>query len=298
MLDYHLLEAVAAVDREGSFERAARMLHVTPSAVSQRVKLLEERVGAVLISRGKPCNATAAGRRLCRHVEQVGMLERELHDDLPALATEGMEGRVTLRVAVNADTLGTWFIGAMARFAASDDALLDVSLDDQDYTAEWLHTGRVLAAVTGRADPVQGCRSLPLGKLRYVATASPTFVARHFGSGANAASLARAPALTFNPKDQLQRRWMRRVCRRDLSPPTLWLPSTQAFVDACVAGLAWGMNPEMLARPHLEAGRLVELVPRAPLDVQLHWQHVRLAMPTMERLAAAVVAEARARLRP
>ncbi|MFY9510716.1 MAG: LysR family transcriptional regulator, partial [Rubrivivax sp.] len=78
MFDYPLLAALAAVVREGSFERAAQALHLTPSAVSQRVKLLEERIGQVLVVRGQPCTATAAGRRLCHHVEQVAELEQQL----------------------------------------------------------------------------------------------------------------------------------------------------------------------------------------------------------------------------
>ena len=74
MLDYASLSAVAVVIREGSFEGAARALNVTPSAISQRVKQLEERVGGVLIVRGQPCTPTEMGRLICRHVEQVGML--------------------------------------------------------------------------------------------------------------------------------------------------------------------------------------------------------------------------------
>ena len=65
MLDYTSLEALATVLHEGSFERAARRLHVTPSAVSQRVKQLEERLGQVLVQRGSPCTGTEAGQRLC-----------------------------------------------------------------------------------------------------------------------------------------------------------------------------------------------------------------------------------------
>src|SRR6202040_2817486 len=115
MLDYASLAAVAVVVREGSFERAARALNVTPSAVSQRVKQLEERLGGVLIIRGQPCVATEMGRLICRHVEQVGMLEHELYGMLPRLASpESADERVTIRVAVNADSLGTWFIRAMA----------------------------------------------------------------------------------------------------------------------------------------------------------------------------------------
>ncbi|BDG08425.1 LysR family transcriptional regulator ArgP [Anaeromyxobacter paludicola] len=299
MLDYPLLEAVAAVDREGSFEGAARALHLTPSAVSQRVKLLEERVGTPLVVRGRPCAATPAGRHLCRHVEQVGLLERDLHGLLPAAGADAGPSRpAVLRVAINADSLATWFPGAMARFAAGEDTLLDVALDDEAHTAEWLHTGQVLAAVAARAKPSPGCRSVPLGGLRYLATASPAFVARHFAGGVDAASLARAPTLQLSRKDELQRRWLRKVCRKDVEPPTHGLPTTQAFLEASLAGVAWCLNPEALARPHLAAGRLVELVRGTALDVPLHWHHARLAPAAVERLTRAVVAEARRQLRP
>src|SRR6202011_352665 len=149
MLDYASLSAVAVVVREGSFERAARALNVTPSAISQRVKQLEDRLGGVLIGRGQPCTATEMGRLICRHVEQVGMLEHELHGTLPGLLAAGStDERVTIRVAVNADSLGTWFIRAMATFLAADRALLDVAIDDQEHTQQWLRAGDVLAAVT------------------------------------------------------------------------------------------------------------------------------------------------------
>src|SRR6185369_12822582 len=130
MLDYASLSAVAIVIREGSFEGAARALNVTPSAISQRVKQLEERVGGVLIVRGQPCVATEMGRLICRHVEQVGMLEHELRGALPRLApAEATDERVTIRVAVNADSMGSWFIQAMAQFMETDKALLDVAID-------------------------------------------------------------------------------------------------------------------------------------------------------------------------
>jgi len=286
VLDYALLEAVAAVDREGSFEAAARALHISTSAVSQRVRLLEERVGVPLVVRSRPCVATEAGRRLCRHVEQ------ELRGALPA----GTGPAAVLRVAVNADSLGTWFPGAMARFGATDDTLLDVALDNENHTAEWLRTGQVPAAVAADARAVPGCRIEALGPMRYVATASPELVRRHFSDGVNATSLARAPMLRFDRKDDLEKRWIHRICRRDLLPPTHWVPSTQAFRDLVLAGFAWGMNPEQLAAPHLRAGELVELVPGTRLEVQLYWHHARLAPPAVERLTRAVVGEARVRL--
>jgi LysR family transcriptional regulator (chromosome initiation inhibitor) len=282
------------VVQQGSFDRAARALNVTPSAISQRVKLLEERLGTVLIARGQPCTATEAGRLLCRHVERVGMLEQDLRATLPQVAHEtDADARATLRLAVNADTLATWFISAIAQFTRHENALLDIALDDEEHTVEWLRTGRVLAAVTSHAQPVQGCNSVPLGKLRYLAVASPQFVKRHFSAGVDATALSRAPSLRFSPKDRLQAIWMRRLCRRDVHAPAHWLPSTQAFVDAAIAGLGWGMNPDSLIRQHLKSGALVEVVADRPLLVPLFWQHTRLQVPMLDRLTRTVIATAR-----
>jgi LysR family transcriptional regulator, chromosome initiation inhibitor len=116
-------------------------------------------------------------------------------------------------------------------------------VDDQDHTAEWLRSGAVLAAVTGTARPATGCNSRPLGAMRYLAAASPAFVARHFAGGVGAGSLAQAPSLVFNTKDELQARWVRRLCHRHVELPRHTLPSSQAFVTAALAGMGWGMHP-------------------------------------------------------
>ncbi len=292
MLDYPALAALAAVVREGSFERAARSLHVTPSAVSQRIRLLEERVGCALVVRAQPCRATETGRRLCRHLDQVRLLEQDLQGALPALAPEGV-GRVPLPVAVNADSLATWFAPAVAAFAAEAPVLMDVAVDDQDHTAGWLRSGAVLAAVTAAAHPAAGCSSRPLGAMRYLAAASPAFVQRHFAAGVGAGSLARAPSLVFNAKDELQARWVRRLCHRHVELPRHTLPSSQAFVSAALAGMGWGLHPQVLVAPALRDGSLVELVPGLTLDVPLHWQQARAASALLEGLTKQVLAAAR-----
>lgn len=297
MLDYPALRALAAVVRTGSFEKAARLLHVTPSAVSQRVRQLEERLGTVLVVRGGPCVATEAGDRLCRHMETVGLLERDLLAGLPVPAGRGEgEPPVTVPVATSADSLGTWFLAALSAYARTSGGLLQVILDDETRTAEWLQKGRVLAAVTDLETPVAGCRCLRLGVLRYHATASPDFMARHFPDGVTPAALARAPALTFNQKDGLQGRWIRARFGADIAFPTHWLPSTRGFVEASLLGMGWGMNPALLAGGHLAAGRLVELVPGATLDVPLFWQVSRLAAASLADLTSAVVTVARQQL--
>lgn len=169
----------------------------------------------MLIERGSPCTATEKGAWLCRHVEQVGMLEAELIEHLPGLADLAAPGqRVTVNVATNADSLGTWFLAAAAAFTREQDYLLNIAIDDEDHTADWLRRGRVLAAVTSLGKAVQGCRVTPLGPLRYHATASPDYLRRHFPAGVTAEAIATAPALVFNQKDQLQHAWVRQVLGR------------------------------------------------------------------------------------
>lgn len=297
MLDYAALSALAAVVREGSFERAARALHVTPSAISQRIRALEERVGCALVVRDNPCRATETGRRLCQHVDHVRLLEQELHGALPALAPQG-EARVALPVAVNADSLATWLAQPLATFAARHPVLMEVAVDDQDHTTEWLRGGAVLAAVTATARPAAGCNSRPLGAMRYVAAASPDFVARHFAAGVGAGTLAQAPSLVFNAKDELQARWVSRLCHRHVQLPRHALPSSHAFVTAALAGMGWGMHPQSMIEDHLAAGTLVELVDGTPLDVPLHWQYARAASALLEGLGNEVLAAARTALLP
>jgi LysR family transcriptional regulator, chromosome initiation inhibitor len=297
MFDYAALSALAAVVREGSFERAARALHVTPSAISQRIRLLEERAGCALVVRDQPCRATEAGRRLCQHVDQVRLLEHELQGTLPALASEGV-ARVTIPVAVNADSLATWLGPAIAQFGAAHPVLMEVTVDDQDHTAAWLRSGTVLAAVTGAPHPASGCNSRPLGAMRYVAVASPDFVAGHFSAGVGSASLAAAPSLAFNTKDELQARWVRRLCHRSVELPRHALPSPHAFVAAGLAGMGWGMHALSLVEAHLASGALVELVPDSPLDVPLYWQHARAASGVLDQLSRSVMAAAEKALLP
>ncbi|ARQ58675.1 LysR family transcriptional regulator ArgP [Rhizobium sophoriradicis] len=293
MLDYPALRAVATVVQTGSFERAATVLNVTPSAVSQRVKQLEERLGVVLVVRGTPCTATEKGEWLCRHMENVGMLEAELFGQLPALVDpDEPRQRVTLQIATNADSLGTWFVEAMSTFARNSSYLLNIAVDDQDHTAEWLQRGRVIAAVTSLEKPIRGCRRFALGVLRYHATATPDFVARNFPQGVSAEAIRNAPALTFSQKDRLQSTWVRQTFGRDLDYPTHWLPSPQSFVEATLSGMGWGMNPTQLTREHLASGRLVELVPDTPLDVPLFWQINRFAADRLAELTREVISVA------
>ncbi len=291
--DPHHLSALASVLRRGSFEAAAAELRVTPSAISQRVKALEDKVGASLINRASPCTGTPQGERLAKHAEDVGLLEAQLSRELKLDHTPGP---LRLRIAVNADSLATWFVDAMAQVP---DILFDLVVDDQDHSADWLKRGEVSAAICASGKPVAGCDTYALGSLSYIATASPQFIARWFPDGVTPEAVMQAPCLTFNAKDALQRDWIRETLGEKLSPPTHFLPSTHAFVDAARAGLGWGMNPATMVRGPIRNGRLAPLIPDSSLEVPLTWQVSRIMATPLEPLTRAVrSAAAKALIQP
>jgi len=296
-IDHAQLRALAAVVREGSFERAAQSLNVTSSAVSQRIKALEDRVGRLLVKRSSPAVATPEGQVLVQLAEQTALLE---HDALHrmGLADEDLP-HASIPVAVNHDSLETWFPEAARSFASQTGTTLDLRLEDQDHTVALLRQGAVLGAVTTLDEPVQGCQIHALGSIRYAATCTPAFHEKHFSKGVNAQSLAQAPVLVFNRKDELQARFARRLAGEDLplTAPTWWIPSTRAFVQANLGGLGWTMNPLPLVKRHLEAGRLVYMKQRAWEDVPLYWQHWKGDVQTMALLTRAVLAASAALVR-
>src|SRR6478735_10966781 len=170
------LAAFAAVIEYGSFDAAAARLHVTPSAISQRIKALEQRVGQVVVVREKPCVATAAGVPLLRFAAQTTLLEAEALAEMGG--GDGASPRIA--VAVNADSMATWFTGV---FDALDDVLFDIRIEDQDHSARLLREGVVMGAVTTERTPVPGCRVLPLGVMRYLPVAGPSYIERYLPGG-------------------------------------------------------------------------------------------------------------------
>jgi LysR family transcriptional regulator (chromosome initiation inhibitor) len=286
-LGHDQLAALAAVIRQGSFHGAARVLHVTPSAISQRIKQLEQHVGGVVVVRGKRCTPTAIGEAIHRHALQVELLEKDL---LRSLAHHGADSPGPIAIAVNADSLATWLVPALARFTDATGARIDLVLDDQDLTTKWLRSGRVLGAVTSEARPVQGCRVEPLGVMRYVAAASPRFVRRWLPDGITGAALRRAPALMFNCADLLAARFIRQVLgdRTGELQAVHFVPSPIAYVEASLASMGWGVNPDGLVDALIKRKRLVDLAPGRWLDVPLFWQQWALASTSLDALAAAL----------
>ncbi len=283
------VDALVAIADHGTFEAAARALHVSPSAVSQRIRALEREVGQVVVRRGTPCRPTDSGAALVRLGRQVRLL-----DDEARVAMRDQVGQVAVTVAVNADSLATWFRGVLAEVGGRDDLTLRLVVEDQAYSAALLRSGEALAAVTSDPHPVQGCRSEHLGFLRYRPAATPE-LAERWRKG-NGHDWQRMPVVVFNAKDDLQHDTLRG--RGVAEPDAMHLVPTSAdFHEAVRLGLGWGMLPEPQLRPDLEAGRLVTLGGRVRHDVHLHWQRWRIDSAALETLTEAVRRAARSHLR-
>lgn len=278
-IDGQQLAAFAAVIELGSFDAAAQRLHLTPSAVSQRIKALEQRVGQVLVVREKPCAATAAGIPLMRLAAQTALLESETLVEMGG----GSSGQTRIALAVNADSMATWFTGVFGRLA---DVLFDIRIEDQDLSARFLREGVVMGAVTTERTPVPGCRVHPLGAMRYVPVASAEYVERYFPDGFTRETAAAAPSLAWNHADALQDQLVRKAFRRDVARPTHYIPTAEGFGAAVRAGLGWGMYPEELVDESFVP------ITEHRLDVPLFWQCWKLDSPLVTAVTDTVRAAA------
>ncbi|MHB8827034.1 MAG: LysR family transcriptional regulator ArgP [Acidimicrobiales bacterium] len=282
-LDVPQLNALAAAVAEGTFDGAARKLHVTPSAISQRVKALETSVGRVLVTRTKPIVPTASGEVLLRVARQFQMLSTDV---VRELGQESTQHPVVVPLAANADSLATWLVAALATIGAP--LVFDVHRADQDVTVRLLREGAVMGAVTALKEPVAGCTAERLGRMRYHIVASPTFAARWFPDGVTTQELSKAPVVLFDREDRLQDNYLRRRTRRHLDPPRHYVPGTDAFNEAVRLGLGWGMVLDLQSVASVRRGELLDLDPSHCVDVELFWQQWRLHSESLERVADAV----------
>src|SRR3954465_1528958 len=254
--DREQLETLAAVVAAGTFDAAAERLSITPSAVSQRIKALEQQLGRVVVVRSKPGTATESGPALLRLVRQLGALE---HEAAAELGIAESAGSVSIPLAVNADSMATWLLPALAEVARAHPLTFELHRDDQEYTAGLLAAGTVMAAVTSDSRPVAACTVTPLGRMLYHPVASPSFAARWLPDGPSAAALAVAPVVVFDRKDELQSRSRRAATRAPLTPPRHFVPASSDFAVALELGLGWGMLPEAQSDSGRRSGALVVL---------------------------------------
>lgn len=293
----HQFQTLLAVIDEGGFESAARHLQVSAPAVSQRIRALEAGLGRVVLHRTTPPELTQAGRVLLPYARCVVRLAAEAVD---AASGRGTQARASLPLAVNADSLSTWFLDALAVWPGRAGVDIDLERVDQDLAAAALASGRVLGAVTTNPVPVRGCTSERLGVMRYLPVASPDFIERYDlrpGRPAVAERLATAPVVDYDADDALQRGFLADWLGRPVEPPRHRIPDTHGFTRAIEAGLGWGLVGEEQGRAGLAAGRLLRLSASRHHDVVLHWQRWDLPTRALDEFGRHLVGFARARLR-
>jgi LysR family transcriptional regulator (chromosome initiation inhibitor) len=296
-MDLAQLRTLVAVVDEGTLEAAARRLHVTPSAVSQRLRALEVATGRVLVRRGRPATITASGEPVLRLARQVGLLVAETTTQLGAAERDRA---VIVPIAINADSLATWALPALAPLAG--ELCFDLHSCDQTHTSALLRSGTVMGAVTSDAEPVAGCRVTPLGHMRYLPCAAPAFTDRWFPHGVEAAALQRAPVVVFDRRDDLQHAYLRRHLPTTTEVPIHYVPSAAEFLSAVAHGFGWGMLPELQLSPHhlpgAPGGRAVACFDvQGAVDVPLYWQQWRLESDPLDRVAEALVQAAHVHIR-
>lgn len=288
----HLRTLTTLID-EGTFEAAARTLHITPSAVSQRVRAMEQAVGKVLVRRTTPVTTTPAGDIVLRHARQVLTLDQ---DALTELGTH--DGDHLLPLAVNADSLSTWFLHALAATTEELGTAFEIHREDEEHTTTLLRSGTVMAAVTSTPEAVQGCTVEGLGTMRYLPVCTPEFNDRHLDGTADPHLLARAPMINFDRRDDLQDRFLRETLHQEPQGPRHYIPASQDFARAVHLGMGWGAVPEEQCDRALRNGELIPLAPDHPIDVRLYWQRWNLRSPALDRLTDLVRHHAAAHLHP
>ncbi len=290
MLDSRKGEALLAVIDSGSFEQAAHRLHLTPSAVSQRVSAMESELGTPLLIRSKPCRATAAGHRVVQYLRRSQLLEAEFL----AEHRGDQDAPLTVTLAVNNDSLSTWLLPALAPILIKHNILLDIALDDQDHTFALLAQGKVMAGVSTEQEAMRGCTALPLGVMRYRMLASPAFAKRWFPKGLQRDAARRAPLMVFDRKDLLQANFL--LQKLGLPPgsyPCHYISSSEPFMKAIELGLGYGMLPDLQVGNKLAQGKLVDLAPGKPSDIALFWHAWRVQSPKLEALSKQILAAAK-----
>ena len=286
-----LLECLATLVEEGSFDRAAKRLSITQSAVSQRLHVLETRADAILIVRGRPLRPTPAGRVLLNHAMQMRLLHADLEENLRQFSAAGSNGarrQERIAVAVNADSIATWALPAFDRLV-QDGLQLEIIADDQDFTQDWLREGQVIGCVTTLAQALRGCKVVPLGAMPYVAVVTPATLRRWCSAGVSAQSIRQIPFIAFNRKDDLHTEFIRKTFQlRQVNLRQCFVPSSEGQVRAVMSGWGASVLPELLVRPLLDSGELINLAPGSALPVALYWHCWNIQSTLLEALTRAV----------
>lgn len=298
MFDYYALEALAAVVQERSFNRAAGRLFITQSAVSQRIRSLEESVGLPLIVRSPEIKPTPTGQQLLTHFRQVALLEESVRQKWPSKKKEGTPFPIS--IAVNTESLSTWFIEAIRPVIKAGHFLVEILIDDQERTPILLQNGRAWGCISSVPHVPHGCVSTFLGEMIYRLVATPEFRGNNFKRGVSGATLLKAPAVVYGENDYMHRNFLC-TCFKSYAkgrPNLHFVPSPQGIVQFAVDGLGYALLPAVsIQGHHLNKRTLVDLMPERAFRLPLYWQTQELQTELTREMSQGIISHAKGVLR-
>lgn len=274
MYNYQQLEVLETVARLRSFNKAARALHITQPAISQRLKNLEEELGLQLLVREQPIRATDHGEKLIEHFRNVRMLEKNFElEQSSSLATSFTK----LTLGVNGDSLATWFFEAIKESLKKENLLLNLIIENEDLTFSRLRNSEVLGCISSRGKKLPGCIVKTLGTMRYRMAATPQFAKRFFKNGLTEQSVLQAPAVVYDDFDHMHALFLNKQLRlKNVKFPFHMISNSDAFLNSIRHGFSYGMAPELQAKKYFKDGTLVDLCPGHCWEYKLYWHHQRI----------------------
>ncbi|MDO6486990.1 LysR family transcriptional regulator ArgP [Colwellia sp. 6_MG-2023] len=290
-MDYKLLTALAAIIETQSFDLAAAQLFISQSAISQRIKLLEENIGQPVLIRRQPIELTTVGEQLLSHFKKVKQLENEL---LPELMPDNAVKAMKVSLAVNADSIATWFLKALTPVLQENLIELNLLIEPEDRTLDRLRSGEAIGAVSIIKNPLKGYRSFELGSMNYCLVCSKGFKEKYFKHGVTQSSLKMAPAISYDHKDAMHIRYI--VDNFGLEASEYYchtVRSSEAFVILAKQGVAYCLVPYLQIKNELETGELVNLCPGKELNRTLYWHSWVLVKGVNKKISQQIIQTAK-----
>ncbi len=286
MLDYSAIAALAAVIETQSFQAAAEKLFITQSAVSQRIKSLENNYGEPLLVRTQPYRCTNLGQILLKHFKRIVLMENAVNEELDI---ETHQQQVS--IAISRDSLETWFMQVIHRLKKIMPLSLEIIADDQDVTFKYFQNGLVSACASTEAKSLAGCQVDFLGYFDYVLVASPEFKKRYFKNEKDyRGNFLKAPAIIFDNKDKLHAHYLKDFFHlNDFPFPYHTIPSVAGFRQFALKGYAYALIPEMDILVELKQQKLVKLYPHKTWQMPVYWHHWAIETQTYKKLNKVVV---------
>lgn len=269
MLDYKGIEALYTVQELQSFDAAAKRLHITQSAISQRIKGLEEHYGEPVLIRTLPYKPTRLGEYLIGHYKRVGLLEESLKKQIHRATV-----KPHIAIAINRDSLETWFLDLIGQKEIFNHVTLEIIADDQELTLDYLRKGLVSACLSTSPKEIAGGKAAFLGNMEYLLAASPEFIKKHFSKGDQKKCLLKAPAIKFDKNDQLHDKYLEKffgINSQELDSHLI--PSVRGFKKYAVLGYGYALIPKIDILEELQSGQLVLLYPGKVWQVPLYWHY-------------------------